>query len=426
MKKKSLLNVSRSMCFLALLTVTMSLKAQTNIGVIEFTTEKGINEEITFAVSTISDEGSVSIEGAEGVWINDKSVTYKLTSETVKLTGDINAFKCKKGRIKTLNISGCPELKSLDVNENAIETLDLSNNEKLKKLAFQENKISSLNLKSCPNLQWIECAYNKMETLDISENTELDWLNCSGNLFKELDLKNNTKLTGLLCSNMQLENLDVSMCEEMERILCQNNKIGKLDVSKNKKLKRLQCFGNKLEELNISNNIELTSLNCSYNNLRSLDVSANKHLSNLSCTNNNLTSLNVEACEELSYLYCSKNEIKGIETDKLIASLRNITGEENKGLLCIIDNTAETDNNVCTKEQVEKAKQRGWIAQERKEKKWIDYEGSETDDINTLLLNDESNIEAVYDISGKRMEGPANGIVIVKMKDGKRVKIIRK
>lgn len=426
MNKNLLLKTSRNILVSALAMFAMSSKAQTTTDVLEFTTEKEVGEEITFAVSTFADEGSVTVEGAEGDWTNDRSVTYKLTSKNVRIEGEgIQAFKCKEEKLTALDISKCPEINSVDVDYNKIETIDLTNNGELKKLSFRDNKVAALKLDACPALQWLACSNNKLESLDTSANPELDWLNCSGNLLKEINLANNQKLTGLLCSNMKIETLDVSMCENMDRILCQNNRLSKLDVSNNKKLTRLQCFGNNIDELNLANNTLLSSLNCSENQLKTLDVSANKSLTSLSCTDNHLTSLDLTECTELTFLYCSRNEISGTETDKLIASLYNLSGGEQQGTLGIIDNTKESDKNVCTKEQVKEAVGKGWAVKERDGRTWVDYAGSEASGIDGIASGD-AQIEAIYDLSGRRLSEPRSGLQVVKMKDGKCVKVMRR
>ena len=422
---KILFNTTTLLSIAIAVLTSLSAKAQTTGDTLIFTTDKEIGEEIKFAVGTIADEGVVTIEGADGTWVNDKTVTYTLTEKTIKIIGDVGTFKCKEGKIKTIDVSICPKLRMLDIDRNEVEALDLANNPNLEKLSFQENKLSEIDVTTCSKLKWLACSYNRLTELNTASNAQLDWLNCSGNKLSTVDVQHNAALTGLLCSNMGLEKIDVSPCPELARLLCQNNKLSTLDVSNNKKLTELQCFGNELNEINIANNPDLERFSCSKNKLRTLDLTANTHLTNLSCFSNQLSALDVSACKELKYLYCCGNEIKGADMDNLISSMRSIPEADGNGTFAVINNTQTPDKNVCTKTQVEQASKKGWMAKELKGKKWVDYEGSEPTGVTNFEINAERTV-SVYDASGRRISQPVRGLNIIKLQSGKTVKQIRK
>ena len=123
-------------------------------------------------------------------------------------------------------------------------------------------------------------------------------------------------------------------------------------------LEVLICYSNDLASLNLSQNTALVELDCSSNELTSLDVSNNTALEKLDCSSNQLGSLDVRNNKNLAYLECHDNQIKVIDMDFLIASLpENKTNEVYK-FVAVSNSTDE--GNVCTKTQVEEAKNRGW------------------------------------------------------------------
>lgn len=417
MKKLTTFLLSIATMFLT----SISLVAQSSV--LTFTTAKAVGEEIKFAVGTIADDGTISIEGAEGSWVNDKTKAYTLTSQTVKISGDIGTFKCKESQLTKIDVKECSSLLVLDVDYNDIESLDVQNNPKLEKISFRGNKVKSIDVSKCTNLTWLACSQNELTELNTASNSKLDWLNCSGNKLTAIDVQHNPILTGLLCSNMELETIDVSPCPKLQRLLCQNNKLSALDITHNEELNELYCFGNQLSEIDLTKNSMLKMLNCSMNKLTALDLSANTKLTALHCFSNEITSLDVSACTALKFFFCSGNKIKGAAMDKLIASLRTITKEDGNGTFGVIDNTQTPDKNVCTKEQVATALERGWIAQERQGKKWVDYAGGEDTALQDITMSKPEPV-AIYDIYGNRLAQPIQGFNIFQYEDGTTEKIV--
>ncbi len=94
----------------------------------------------------------------------------------------------------------------------------------------------------CPALEKLQLNNGRMSEIDLSKNPRLKTLTCSGGLLTALDLSANTALETVDCSNNKLRSLDVTRCE---------------------KLKTLNCYSNFLETLDVSGNLGLTSLDCS-------------------------------------------------------------------------------------------------------------------------------------------------------------------
>ena len=163
----------------------------------------------------------------------------------------------------------------------------------------------------------------------------------------------------LSCGGNSLTELNVSQNDILEKLDCGVNPIEKLDLSNNSKLTDLNCPSNKLSELNLAALTKLSSLTCSNNQLSQLDLSQNTELTYLNCSQNQLTGLDLSHNTKLTSVSCAINQIKGEEMDKLIESLPDRSGEEAKSQITLISSYKE--GNICTKAQVARAKERGWI-----------------------------------------------------------------
>ena len=163
----------------------------------------------------------------------------------------------------------------------------------------------------------------------------------------------------LSCVGNSLTELNVSQNDILEKLECGANQIEKLDLSNNGKLTNLNCPSNKLSELNLAALTKLSSLTCSNNQLSQLDLSQNTELTYLNCSQNQLTGLDLSHNTKLTSVSCAINQIKGEEMDKLIESLPDRSGEEAKSQITLISSYKE--GNICTKAQVARAKERGWI-----------------------------------------------------------------
>lgn len=111
-------------------------------------------------------------------------------------------------------------------------------------LESSKARLRSLDVSSCVNLKSLNCANNRLRTLNVSANPALIYLNCEGNVLTDLDVTNNTKLVELECSSNILSTLDISKNTDLSILYCRDNRLSTLDVSKNTKLDELSCYYN--------------------------------------------------------------------------------------------------------------------------------------------------------------------------------------
>lgn len=197
------------------------------------------------------------------------------------------------------------------------------------------------------------------------------------------------KITHFDCSNSQLSALNVRQCPSLTSLFCENNNLSQLDVSQNRKLKNLGCGINPLSTIELSNNTALEFLAINSCKLQELDVTHNTALTSL---------------------YCSNNLIKSAAMDRLIHSLPLV-----KGGLFVVTDAENNEGNVISKEQAQRAEQKGW----------------KTQDFNGTLLNilsptiDNAAPLEMYDLSGRRVQGARSRGVIILRQGGRTTKVVR-
>ena len=352
-----------------------------------------------------------SLEGIEHFTSLERLNCYgnKLTSLDVS-HNPLTYLDCRSNQLTSLDVSTI-RLCYLYCSMNQLTNLVLSS--QLWIIECDNNQLTTLDLSNNTVLVRLRCESNQMVSLDISKCKDLELLNCGSNPLTNLDISNNKKLKLLTISNSHLTDFDISTNPDLEGFSCENMQWSNLDVSKNTKLKSLQCSNNLLTSLDVSKNAALEYLYCNDNQLTSLDVSNNTALIGLECSKNKLTSLYVTNATALSTLWCYRNQIKDEFMDAFVGSLPI----RDKAYLMIIDNIFETfEGNVCTKDQVNIAREKGWIVQDALRN---NYEGSDPSAIKGVFLDKDLNIP-IYDLNGVRVNEVRKGINVI---GGKKVVI---
>ena len=166
-----------------------------------------------------------------------------------------------------------------------------------------------------------------------------------------------TKLVTLNISNNKLTSINLSYNTALQNLNCSNNQLTALDVSGNTQLKQLNCSSNSITKLT-ANCKELEVLKCDNNQIASLDLSASSKLQELDCHTNELTSLTLStSCPSLTALRCYENKLIGSVVTSVINSLPS---SANKQLYMVYHKAGYYDGNLCTAEQVQSAKNKGW------------------------------------------------------------------
>ena len=281
----------------------------------------------------------------------------QLTSLDVSKNTALTYLDCQKNKLTTLDVSKNTALSYLSFGYNQLANIDVSKNTALEGLVCFDNQLTALDVSKNTALRTLSCDGNQLTTLDVSNNLALRWLSCGETQFTTLDVSKNTALTHLSCIDGELTTLDVSKNTALTELNCRDCKLTTLDVSKNTALKELDCGSNKLTSLDVSKNVALERLYCYINRLTTLDLSRNAALEYVYCYDNQLTSLVVANNSNLYEIEFHMNLISGENMDILINSLpMNTTGEEHHFVLA-----TKSDEQNCTKAQVEAIKAKGWL-----------------------------------------------------------------
>ena len=227
------------------------------VAYITLTTDKNIGEEIEIIhnVDPISILADIEVEGATLVksekredlhYLNETLVsnTYRLTSQTVKISGDLSLLYCPYNDITSIDVANT-DLEYLFCNDNLIETLLLNSNNPTT-LSYNNPPIKTLDAPQTSKLKHLSCRNNQLTKLNIPQNNSLEYLNCSNNMLKELNISNSNKLKLLDCQENELTSLTVTNNDKLEKIACQDNQISQINIANNPNLTVLECYSNQI------------------------------------------------------------------------------------------------------------------------------------------------------------------------------------
>ena len=301
-------------------------------GVITMTTTLKVG----YVFNLIVKGSDISIVGLE----KKTDSTYTITSQTIKIEGEVQSLKCSENMLTSLTLERCSSLTELICRwNNEITSLDLSSCTALTKLYCPDN-LTSLDLSHNTALTEFKCDYLQLSSLDLSHNKALKVFRAEGVSMTKLDFSHNTALEVMVAREGSLKSLtlpksktlrvldyaetevghmDVSNYPALEELRCGYNNLTHLDVSNNRRLKILACDGNKLTSLDLSNNPALEVLDCGENPLTSLNVSNLPALTSLDCWGAQLTSLDLSSNPALTELSCDRNQLTSLDLSKQTA-----------------------------------------------------------------------------------------------------------
>ena len=224
---------------------------------ITLTIDKNIGEEILLIhdVDPISIHADIEVEGATLVkseqqedlkYLNKTLVsnTYRLTSQTVKISGDLSILYCPYNDITSIDVANT-DLEYLICDHNSIKTISLKSNNPTT-LSTNNPPIKTLEATQKSKLKHLICDNNQLPELDIPQNNSLEYLNCSNNKLKELSISNAKDLKWLYCDNNELTSLTATDNDKLEIIVCYNNQISQINIANNPTLTVLECYSNQI------------------------------------------------------------------------------------------------------------------------------------------------------------------------------------
>ncbi len=245
--------------------------------------------------------------------------------------------------LQTMNVSNCPSLTVLYINESQINNLDISGCLGLTDLTIREGGLSNLNASGLSNLETLECSGNNLSSIDVTGCTSIKYLLLSGNTLTNLNLSGHQNILQVLVSNNNLINLNLSNCINLNYLLIENNpQLETLSVQGCTNLPFINTLESQLTSLNLSG---LTSLNEVYvdnANLSSINLNGCLNLDYIELINNNLTAIDLTNLPALTEIHVDSNLITELDASTNL-NLTNI-GVSNNPIVNLFAKNGRNEN----------------------------------------------------------------------------------
>ena len=131
---------------------------------------------------------SLEFEDCENLVSGDLSGNTLITEVVIQNCTSLTTFNAYNTNIKTLDLSGCSNLVTVDCSAGDITTLILDGCTALTKLVCTDNSLTELNLAECPNIEELSCTSNRISLIVLPANTVIKILLCDFNALGTLDL----------------------------------------------------------------------------------------------------------------------------------------------------------------------------------------------------------------------------------------------
>lgn len=242
--------------------------------------------------SGIADYNFSNFKKLEYVGIKSENI------RSINLSGCINLkylFANNNATLKTINLSGCSSLKNLVADKTGIEAIDLrdaislelvqledspylkvasfASHGQLKKVVINNTSLAEINLRGMPKLQHLSIYRNDLDKIDVSNNRELEYLHIGDNSLRELDISKNSLIKNLYADSNMISKFTYGSNNKLQRLMIGRNEIRGLDVSKFPQLITLGASNNYILSLDVSRNKELKEWHI---NTSKLSVKVNK------------------------------------------------------------------------------------------------------------------------------------------------------
>ena len=169
---------------------------------------------------------------------------YRKSRVSIDVSGfpELLMLECYDNNITMLDLSACPTLGSVRCSNNLIEELLLPQNKKdlVTYVICSGNRLKSLDVTMYPNLKTLDCATNFLTELKVSGCSMLESFKCDENLLEALDLSGLTSLINFTCTDNKLSELSLVECSSIETVDAQRNPLQSLWITAKQQSSKLQ------------------------------------------------------------------------------------------------------------------------------------------------------------------------------------------
>ncbi|MFS4429348.1 T9SS type A sorting domain-containing protein [Chryseobacterium sp. S90] len=205
---------------------------------------------IALSVTTNPQLASLNISGCTSLVTmtseNNNIMNYNLQSNSLKTLYISNLNSTQP--INSINLSLCPNLKSLEINKTNIQSLDFSNMSNLEWLQIRNSSsTNSINLTGCTNLNNLGIySCSALTTLQLHNLQNLDTVYLSQSPISTLSLVGTTNIESLGLQSTGLTAIDLSIFPALRQFGTLNNNLTTLDLSMNPLLENITIYDNAL------------------------------------------------------------------------------------------------------------------------------------------------------------------------------------
>lgn len=205
---------------------------------------------IALSVITNPQLASLNISGCTSLITmsseNNSILNYNLQSNSLKTLYISNLNSTQP--INNINLSLCPNLKSLEINKINIQSLDFSNMSNLEWLQIRNSSsTNSINLTGCINLNNLGIySCNALTTLQLHNLQNLNTVYLSQSPISTLSLVGTTNIESLGLQSTGLTAIDLSIFPALRQFGTLNNNLTTLDLSMNPLLENITIYDNAL------------------------------------------------------------------------------------------------------------------------------------------------------------------------------------
>ena len=233
-------------------------------------------------------------------------------------------------RLQTINLTGLPELTSLEIAGNQLTQLDIAE------------------LSAAPEIQSIQISNNKLTRLALADLPELVSLNADNNLLSSVELTQLPKLGSLRLNDNQLTELALNDFPSLYNVTLQGNALETLVLTNLASIRRLYTtrpsgssgvvvHDNPIKSLTVANLPTLTLIRWNRlgddwqdsQRLQTINLTGLPELTSLEIAGNQLTQLDIAELPKLAGLHANNNHIVDISAIGAIASLVSLSLENN-------------------------------------------------------------------------------------------------
>jgi hypothetical protein len=205
---------------------------------------------IALAINYNSQLTSLNITGCTSLATmsseHNNITSYNLQSNSLKslLLSNLNSSQ----PINAINVSLCPNLKSLEINKTTIQSLDFNNMSNLEWLQIRNSSsTNNINLTGCTNLNNLGIySCNALTALQLHNLQNLDTVYLSQSPISTLSLVGTTNIESLGLQSTGLTAIDLSIFPALRQFGTLNNNLTTLDLSMNPLLENITIYDNAL------------------------------------------------------------------------------------------------------------------------------------------------------------------------------------